>query len=55
MKKVVLDPGELRVESFEAGIADDRKGTVEARAFTVGLNCPETNYISCARPTSCRC
>lgn len=54
MKKVVLNPEELRVESFEAGAADDRKGTVEARAFTVGLNCPETNYISCARPT-CRC
>jgi hypothetical protein len=55
MKKIALKPEELRVESFEAGIAEDRKGTVEGRAFTVGLNCPETNYISCARPTSCRC
>ena len=54
MKKTALKPEELRVESFAAGAADDRRGTVEARAFTVGLNCPETNYISCARPT-CRC
>src|SRR3982750_296272 len=54
MKKVELKPDELRVESFEPGGADDHEGTVEARAFTVGLNCPETNSLSCAR-APCRC
>ena len=52
MPKLSLDPAALAVESFAplappAGAA----GTVLAHEFTVGPNCPETNYRTC--PNTC--
>jgi hypothetical protein len=51
MKKWVLDVGGLRVESFPTAPCAAGKGTVAAHEFTVGLNCPETNFRSC--PHTC--
>lgn len=52
MKKITLDAGELRVESF-AVAREAGSGTVAAHEYTVGLNCPETNYRTC--PHTCPC
>lgn len=51
MQKIALDPDKLRVETFVTG---DAAENIQPALFTTGLNCPETNFISCARPT-CRC
>jgi hypothetical protein len=53
MKKLVLDAGALRVESFAAAADERASGTVAAHEYTVGLNCPETNYRTC--PYTCPC
>jgi hypothetical protein len=52
MKKIVLHPDQLRVTSFATAAGDAGRGTVAAHEYTVGLNCPETNYRTC--PTCAR-
>jgi hypothetical protein len=44
---------DLRVESFPTAEAGVAAGTMDARLFSTGLNCPETNYISCPRAFTC--
>jgi hypothetical protein len=52
MKTLSLDLESLRVESFAT--AEAREGSAgPANAFTAGLHCLETNFISCARPSAC--
>jgi hypothetical protein len=53
MKKIMLHADELRVESFPTATAGAATGTVDAHVFSTGLNCPETNYISCPRAFTC--
>jgi hypothetical protein len=54
MKKILLQPEQLRVEGFATlAAAGSGKGTVAGNEFTVGLNCPETNYISCPHAYTC--
>jgi hypothetical protein len=50
MERLPLDADALRVESFAA--AAERS---EALAFTVGLNCPETNYRTCPHTCAAGC
>jgi len=52
MHKLSLDLATLAVESF-APVAPRARaaGTVLAHEFTIGLNCPETNYRTC--PNTC--
>jgi hypothetical protein len=52
MKTLSLDLESLRVESFVTREAHD-SSAAPAAAFTVGLHCLETNFISCARPSAC--
>lgn len=52
MQKRSLDPATLAVESFTpVAQAAAAAGTVLAHEFTIGLNCPETNYRTC--PNTC--
>jgi hypothetical protein len=53
MKKLVLDPAELRVEGFSVAPVPPAQGTVEARALTLRFECPETNFRSCPNPSLC--
>jgi len=53
MKKLVLDPAELRVEAFPVGPARAAEGTVAAHALTIRFGCPETNFRSCPNPSLC--
>jgi hypothetical protein len=40
MRKISLDLEDLQVESFTTDGADGNEGTVHAREFTVGAECP---------------
>jgi hypothetical protein len=56
MPKLTLDLSALRVESFAADAPAARAaGTVLAHAFTIGLNCPETNYRTCPHTCAAGC
>jgi len=51
MKKMALNVDALRVESLPTAA----KEPIAADAFTVGLNCPETNYRTCPHTCAAGC
>lgn len=55
MKKIALHVDDLRVDSFPVAAGAAGKGTVAAHEFTVGLNCPETNYRTCPHTCAAGC
>ncbi|MBV9111059.1 MAG: hypothetical protein JO306_16760 [Gemmatimonadetes bacterium] len=56
MEKRSLDLATLRVESFAADAPSaGTAGTVHAHEFTIGLNCPETNYRTCPHTCAAGC
>lgn len=60
MRKIQLDVGNLRVESFATAGSTKERGTVEAREWTVtGICCQYTDVCtgtdSCSGPVDCIC
>jgi len=55
MNKILLNVGDLRVESFPTAIRAAGNGAVAGHEFTVGLNCPETNYRTCPHTCAVGC
>jgi hypothetical protein len=55
MNKLLLNVGDLRVQSFATAVRVSGNGTVVAHEFTLGLNCPETNYRTCPHTCAAGC
>jgi hypothetical protein len=52
MEKLKLPLDEVRIESFETGQAASQRGTVEARAISIGSTCCTRRDTTCHDVTS---